>query len=781
MITLAGHGKDSRLIQAELPLVPNVGDRIREDCNNKTWEQPLKSLITEGKFIESVEKYGTQYWKVRLDNGKTTNFNPSDCEIIERAAAPVLVEEIKSEIPLEPVFKVGDRVYQENPDNTGIINKISRGKALVSLGDRTVIVPIGRLHHCDPNYSPKPKKSEKEIKAEEEEAIAKARDEYLKSQARLNKGDHVIINNGEFKPETGIVTVSSPRLSNDYATIETSNGDIEVINVSRIEVVGKEILLPFDYEIPDKEKGDENYTPDYFIEACRNFLGWFDLDPFSNAIAQKSIRAKTFWTKADNALTKDWTPYEKKIVNPPYSQGLIGKCIDKILEFCAIGETILIVNSSTSAKWFQRCKNACSTYLNPSKRMPFYNPYREIQYLNGTKKRSGNEYDQTVFYFGTRPLEFDQAFGHLGSCSIPIKKSSCLPILTGLEALEPSAMQPESPAKSKQLVIPISAKMLKPSTAQTSLKSQSLETLERRSHQQELISTQGDSPAQEPQTQEPKQDLNIQSLLCGLNISELSTKGGPNSLSSKTQLQLLITHCEQYLEDSEWLAISGTIRKSYRQLSLEVPKNAKDSLSLPTLTTNKGVKSRSSGQSKCEKWFRDNGLLLDTQCLSPQMMAVLFGFPMEWTKCLWGVQEDRTGASDLDISLEEPSTLTVVQQSLSESCTSIAASVLVVNNSSLDERLAYLQSERDRLINSGASPKGVWLEKSKPAHKENFVQVVWKSDAKHPWLGDKKSNYIGKLNSDEHKSAIAIHQAGQQLRIVEREIKSIEKKLSKSK
>jgi hypothetical protein len=30
MITLAGHGKDSRLIQAELPLVPNVGDRIRE-------------------------------------------------------------------------------------------------------------------------------------------------------------------------------------------------------------------------------------------------------------------------------------------------------------------------------------------------------------------------------------------------------------------------------------------------------------------------------------------------------------------------------------------------------------------------------------------------------------------------------------------------------------------------------------------------------------------------------------------------------------------------------
>jgi len=124
MITLAGHGKDSRLIQAELPLVPNVGDRIREDCNNKTWGQPLKSLITEGEFIESVEKYGTQYWKVSLDNGKTTNFNPSDCEIIERAAASVLVEEIKSEIPLEPVFKVGDRVVDTDGEE-GVITAVS--------------------------------------------------------------------------------------------------------------------------------------------------------------------------------------------------------------------------------------------------------------------------------------------------------------------------------------------------------------------------------------------------------------------------------------------------------------------------------------------------------------------------------------------------------------------------------------------------------------------------------------------------------------------------------
>jgi phage/plasmid-associated DNA primase/5S rRNA maturation endonuclease (ribonuclease M5) len=118
-------------------------DRIREDCNNKGLPQ-LKSLITEGEFIESVE--------------------------------------ISKSLP-EQTFKVGDRVYQGNPDNIGIITTISRGKALVNVGnDRQVKVSLGKLHHCDPNYSPKPKKSAEEILAEEEAAIAKARDEYLKSQ-----------------------------------------------------------------------------------------------------------------------------------------------------------------------------------------------------------------------------------------------------------------------------------------------------------------------------------------------------------------------------------------------------------------------------------------------------------------------------------------------------------------------------------------------------------------------------------------------------------------------
>ncbi|MFM7887157.1 MAG: DNA N-6-adenine-methyltransferase, partial [Pseudanabaena sp.] len=347
MIALAGHGKDDRLIQVELPIVPNVGDRIREDCNNKTWAEQLKSLITEGEFVGVEEKYGKTFWKAKLSNGKFALMAPEDCQIIERAAAAVLVEKEINQSLLEQSFKVGDRVYQENPDSIGEITKISRGKALVNVGGyRTVIVPLGKLHHCDPNYLPKAKKSQEQIVAEEEAAIAKARDEYLKSQ--------------------------------------------EVI------------------------EGDENYTPEYFLAPCKEFLGLIDLDPFSCAIANKTVQAMKFWTREDDALAQDWSGYFSKWVNPPYSAALIGKAIAKTLEYAHIGETLLLVNTSSSAKWFQSCMAHCAAYLHPSKRINFDSPYRSSK---------GNRYDQTLFYFGDRPLEFAKDMEHLGSCSIPVKKS----------------------------------------------------------------------------------------------------------------------------------------------------------------------------------------------------------------------------------------------------------------------------------------------------------------------------------------------------------------------
>jgi hypothetical protein len=101
----------------------------------------------------------------------------------------------------------------------------------------------------------------------------------------------------------------------------------------------------------------------------------------------------------------------------------------------------------------------------------------------------------------------------------------------------------------------------------------------------------------------------------------------------------------------------------------------------------------------------------------------------------------------------------------------IIEQAISVNN--IDARLQFLLEQRDRLINSGASPQGVWLSVGQ-VYKKDFRQVVWKSAKEHEWLGGNKSRYIGKENSDEHVSAIAQHKAGQELRKIEREIKKLQ-------
>ena len=120
--------------------------------------------------------------------------------------------------------------------------------------------------------------------------------------------------------------------------------------------------------------------------------------------------------------------------------------------------------------------------------------------------------------------------------------------------------------------------------------------------------------------------------------------------------------------------------------------------------------------------------------------------------------------------LGEQSTLIVQQSHSNESCTSIAFS-----GNNIDARLQFLLEQRDRLINSGACPDGVWINCGKVPHRD-FKQAVWKSSTPRKEWGDKKSQYIGKFGGDEHLSAIAQHRAGQELRKIEREIRKLQVK-----
>jgi hypothetical protein len=346
-------------------------------------------------------------------------------------------------------------------------------------------------------------------------------------------------------------------------------------------------------------------------------------------------------------------------------------------------------------------------------------------------------------------------------------------ISTSSEELEPSQKPVAVQKKSRRSHTAISTKAPSKSTETTSQSLASIPTSETITHLKESISLQAASPVLGLPTLEASKDSITQNPPCGLSSLDASMKDNPDLLSSKTPPQLSLTDYEQYLEDCEWLDIVGIIHKSYKQLSLEAPKKEKDCLSLPTLTTGQGS-GRNAGQTRLEKALKDKGFRADTQALSVEGMSVLFGFPPNWAKSICSNPKESPTETTLDGCLGEQSISTVPQLSSNESSTSIAVSA---NN--IDARLQFLLEQRDRLINSGASPQGIWLSAGQ-VYKKDFRQVVWKSAKEHEWLGGNKSRYIGKENSDEHVSALAQHKAGQELRKVEREIKSIQKKLRKS-
>ena len=344
----------------------------------------------------------------------------------------------------------------------------------------------------------------------------------------------------------------------------------------------------------------------------------------------------------------------------------------------------------------------------------------------------------------------------------------CLPTSTSLEVSEPLALQVEPLAKSQQSPISISAKTRKKSINPTSIKSPSIPISESITQAEALTSSLVDFPAQEQAPQVAKLDLNIQTLLSGLSISDVSMKDSPNLSSLKI---LLDSSIEEWEQSSKAYPQAGTMQNGKLSMlpCLEVPKKERGCLSLPTLTTGLGS-GRNAGATKSEKWLKDKGYVQNTQALNPQMMALLFAFPMDWTECLLKSPKKSKVEIALEPCLGEQSILTVPPLQSNESSTCIEFSV---NN--LDARLSFLLEQRDRLISSGASAQGIWINCGKVPNRD-FKQAVWKSDKPRPEWSDKKSKYIGKLDGDEHLSAIAQHRAGQELRKVEREIKKLQVK-----
>jgi len=117
---------------------------------------------------------------------------------------------------------------------------------------------------------------------------------------------------------------------------------------------------------------NEWYTPAEIIERARRTMLVIDLDPASCDAAQQTIKAKKFYSIADDGLSKKWKG--RVWLNPPYAKDLCHRFIKKLLESYAaneVVEAIVLVNNATETAWMQPLLRACSAICFPSGRIRF--------------------------------------------------------------------------------------------------------------------------------------------------------------------------------------------------------------------------------------------------------------------------------------------------------------------------------------------------------------------------------------------------------------------------
>lgn len=133
-------------------------------------------------------------------------------------------------------------------------------------------------------------------------------------------------------------------------------------------------------------------------------------------------------------------------------------------------------------------------------------------------------------------------------------------------------------------------------------------------------------------------------------------KPNPSSVLWNNLKALSDEDLELFLPVSIWQDTLSRLKQSRRE-SLGQGIKEKEFLSFPTLTSGQtSSKIRPAGQVKCEKWFKDKGLIPSGYQLGTQAIAMIMGFPPNWFDCLSQVkpqEESEQGISQVE-QLHQP-------------------------------------------------------------------------------------------------------------------------------
>ena len=156
---------------------------------------------------------------------------------------------------------------------------------------------------------------------------------------------------------------------------------------------------------------NEWYTPAAILDAARDVLGAFDLDPASNAEAQASVQAARFFTKEDDGLRQEWGG--RVWLNPPYAQPHIADFVSKMVAERRAGRVaagIMLTHNYTDTAWFHEAAAVAEAICFTRGRVKFYDAAGNV---------AAPTQGQALFYFGPDALAFAERFSRVGFVVLP--------------------------------------------------------------------------------------------------------------------------------------------------------------------------------------------------------------------------------------------------------------------------------------------------------------------------------------------------------------------------
>lgn len=190
-----------------------------------------------------------------------------------------------------------------------------------------------------------------------------------------------------------------------HSAVQREKQDRVVALQPPCEKVPQEPENVFKLPICSLHTGDqESYTPEKYIESARLVMGSIDLDPASNDIAQKTVKAAVYYTKENNGLDQTWAG--NIFLNPPYSHPDIKYFVDKLLTELSPGQqAILLTNNNTDTNFFHDAAKAAAAVCFTKGR---------INFLKADGSTSSPTNGQTFFYFGENKQGFIKEFSQYG-------------------------------------------------------------------------------------------------------------------------------------------------------------------------------------------------------------------------------------------------------------------------------------------------------------------------------------------------------------------------------